>query len=87
MNNEYLYVRVLTPKSILYEGEALSISSTNSQGKFDVLPQHANFISFIENQPIEIRKKDHKLISFGFSKAIIYTLGNKVSIYAEPHST
>ena len=33
---------------VLYAGQVSSISSYNKKGKFDVLPQHANFISLIQ---------------------------------------
>jgi len=32
----------------MYQGQVASITSFNKKGKFDVLPQHANFISLIQ---------------------------------------
>lgn len=40
-----------------WEGKADSVSSCNSQGEFDILPKHANFVTIIKNKPIEIQKK------------------------------
>jgi F0F1-type ATP synthase epsilon subunit len=81
---ELLNVRVLTPSQFLFNGQALSVSSINATGKFDILPQHANFITLIENQTITIQKPDRKSINFQFHQAIIYAARNEVSIYAEP---
>lgn len=82
-----LTVRVITPKELLFEGLGISVSSVNSLGKFDILPQHANFITLVENQPIRIRQpKTKKSIYFHFLEAIIYNSGSHVTIYAEPQS-
>lgn len=82
--DEVLNVTVITPRRTLYQGEALAVSSTNSRGKFDILPEHANFITLIENQPIIIQKKDKQTMTFKFLQAIIYVAKNQISIFAEP---
>lgn len=84
IDRNQLYVRVLSPREVLYQGEAKAVSSRNSQGKFDVLPQHANYITIIENEPIEVLKPDNKLTTFKVKQAILYTVENKVTIYTDP---
>ena len=75
-----LNISVKSTASIIWEGEADSVSSINSQGPFDVLPYHSNFISVIENHPIIVRVgKEKKEYSFPFS--VIYAHSNKVDIY------
>lgn len=80
--NLNLNVKIHTPSGILFSGEALSVSSANSVGAFDILPEHANFITIVENQPTIIRdnKQGH---TFNFSLAIIHTLNNNVDIYTD----
>ncbi len=82
--NDLLNVRIISPREIIYQGSALSVSSRNSKGKFDILARHANFLTIIENQPVEIIKEDLSTQVFNFSQAIIYSVGNRVSIYADP---
>jgi F0F1-type ATP synthase epsilon subunit len=77
-----LNVRVLTPKKIIFKAEATSVSSTNSAGKFDILPEHANFITIIEDQDLII-KALNKFKKFHFPLAIIYTKNNTVNIYTD----
>jgi F0F1-type ATP synthase epsilon subunit len=84
MNNQ-LTIKVQTPRDVLYEGPALAISSKNSQGPFDILPQHANFISLIDKQPITLIKLDRTKQVFNFTQAIIYSTKNKVTIFGDPH--
>ena len=79
-----LTVTVLSPEEILYKGLAQSVSSENYAGKFDVLPQHASFLTFIDSHPIEIIKADGTKKTFIFDQGIIYVKDNIVKIYTKP---
>jgi len=64
MKKDLLNVRVFwlpVSKEVFFEGEAESVSSENQLGKFDVLPQHANFISLIFNEVIIVTPKKEKI--------------------------
>lgn len=86
MQNETLTVKIMSPREVLFDGLALAVSSENSQGKFDIIPQHANFITIVEKNPIVILKPDKTQQSFTFAQAIIYHVKNQVTIYADPQS-
>lgn len=79
-----LQVKVMTPREIVFDDKAYAVSSKNSEGSFDILPGHANFISIIENQPIKITKPDKSTQVFNFERAIIKSTLNEVRIYADP---
>ena len=75
-------VRVASPEKVLWEGTAFAVSSTNSQGNFDILPHHASFLTIVEDQPIKISDKKKKVLQeFRFPRALIYNRNNRVSIY------
>lgn len=57
MAQNVLKIKILSPTQTIYEGEAVSISSVNSVGKFDILPYHANFITLVQKNPIFLRVK------------------------------
>ncbi|MBI4036685.1 hypothetical protein HY386_02305 [Candidatus Daviesbacteria bacterium] len=80
---EYLKVRILSPKEVLFEGEALSVSSRNVSGKFDILPEHANFMTLVENSPLIIQKSDQQRVTFNLTLALIYTSKDQVNIYTD----
>ena len=83
--NDLLEIKVITPREVLLEGKARALSSKNSNGIFDILPEHANFITIVDNQPIVVHlEKEDK--TFNFSQAIIYQKANKVLVFAEPLS-
>lgn len=81
MANSTLHVRIISPKQLLLDTEAESVSSKNLQGNFDILPQHANFLTVVEKQPIIVRVKDQKPLKFDLPLAIIFATENKVNIY------
>ena len=81
MADPTLHVRIISPQALILDSEAQSVSSKNLQGPFDILPQHANFITVVENQPIVVRILKQKPLIFKFLIAIILTTANKVDIY------
>ncbi|HLC88193.1 MAG TPA: hypothetical protein VJG66_04030 [Patescibacteria group bacterium] len=57
MAQDTLNVKILSPTQTIFEGEAVSVSSVNTEGKFDILPYHANFITLVQKKPIFLRIK------------------------------
>jgi F0F1-type ATP synthase epsilon subunit len=78
-----LKVLILAPKKTIFSGDVIAVSSKNSSGNFDILPEHANFITLVENQPITIRMPDNKRLTFNFPVSIIYNSSNIVKIYTD----
>lgn len=87
MAEELLHVRIISPQQLILETEATSVSSENSQGPFDILPEHANFITVIENTPIIVRPASRgeppkeKPVTYTFPLSIIRVTANQVNIY------
>ncbi|MDB5238001.1 MAG: atpC [Candidatus Kaiserbacteria bacterium] len=78
-----LHVQVLSPKGIVWEGEAQSVSSVNSQGPFDLLPQHAHFISLVEKKPIVVVDVSGKESTLSYDTAVVRLFDDVVTIYAD----
>lgn len=85
MEKVFLQVKVISPEKEIFSGTALSVSSKNSFGNFDILPFHANFITLIKNQPIIIRITPSKKIEIIPRLAVLHCMENKVTIYVDPH--
>jgi len=77
---DLLSVRVNSPERVLWEGTALSVSSKNAQGPFDILPLHTNFVSIIENEKIKINTGS-EIKEYTFPHSVIYVHSNHVYIY------
>ena len=77
-----LSVKVQTPVSVIWEGAASAVSSVNSVGPFDVLPDHANMVTLVEGVPIRVLTGGQER-AFSFARAVISVHENAVSIYAD----
>lgn len=56
-----LHVIARAPFHIYYDGPALSLSAENKVGKFDVLPEHADFFSLLKPCNVIIGTPDEEL--------------------------
>lgn len=63
-----------------FHGLALSVSSENEVGPFDILPLHANLITQIRKQII-VRVKEGKEIKYQFTNGVIEVSENKVKVF------
>ena len=75
-----LTISINSPDKMIWEGKGTSVSSVNSMGPFDILPQHANFITIIENTPIIIKGLD-KVLEYQFPLCLMYARDNYVYAY------
>ena len=75
-------VKISTPTDVLFEGEAESVSSVNSQGPFDILAKHANFVTLVQGEPITVRSEQRER-QYSFKNAVIHTERNIVRIYGD----
>lgn len=82
-DNDVLHVEVSSGTNTLWKGDALSISTENSEGPFDILPQHANFITLIKEKTITVLDTEHNEKKYAFKQAVLYTIENKVRIYGD----
>ena len=81
MNNPTLHVRIISPQSVILDTIAKSVSAKNSQGNFDILALHANFITLVENNPILIKLDNKKTLTYTYPLSIIFASDNQVNIY------
>lgn len=82
MNLDSITVTIKNRKGILVQEEVKAVSSFNDKGIFDVLPEHANFISIIKNYII-LYKKDGSKNEMKISKGVLRVYENEVKIYLD----
>ncbi len=63
-----------------FEGKAAAVSTQNKLGKFDVLPQHINFITLIFKELTILTTEDEE-IRYQFEKGILAVKRNQVNIF------
>lgn len=77
-----LKVNVETPEGVVWEGMASAVSSKNSVGPFDILPEHANMVTLVDGDPITVSTSAGDT-SFTFAKSVISVNDNSVSIFGD----
>ncbi len=80
---DLLNVLVTSSHEVIWEGKARSVSSTNIEGPFDILPQHATFVTIVENHDVRILDAENKARDFHFDRCVIFNRANKVSVYTQ----
>lgn len=83
MASSLLNVRIVTPKGIIFSGQAESVSSTNSMGPFDILAEHATFITMISGKPLVIRIPGKEPVTYTFPLSIVFAAKDKINIYTD----
>jgi F0F1-type ATP synthase epsilon subunit len=75
-----LKVQVVHGDKVLYDGEALSLSSRNEKGRFDVLPFHTNYISLRKDFVLinEIGNKQNQIV---IKTGIMRVYENNIQIF------
>jgi F0F1-type ATP synthase epsilon subunit len=67
-------------KEVFFEGKAVSVSSENPIGPFDVLPLHANFVTLIYKKLTIVTPRKEK-IEYEFKKGVLEVRENKVTVF------
>jgi F0F1-type ATP synthase epsilon subunit len=83
MNTPYTQEISLTIRNrtqVIFNGPVKAITSSNLKGRFDVLPQHANFISIIKDY-VTVHKVDGTESQLKISRGVLKVNGNSAAIY------
>lgn len=79
-----LKVRVLLAGEDGFVGEANSVSGVNSVGAFDVLPGHAQFVTYVEKGPLSLVLADGTAKKIEFELAILHVHSDQVDVFINP---
>ncbi len=60
--------------------KATAVSSENGLGRFDILPQHINFITLIFKE-LTIHTEDKEKVSYQFERGVLEVQKNEVNIF------
>jgi F0F1-type ATP synthase epsilon subunit len=80
LTNEKLKVIARAPFNVYYEGDAEAVTATNRVGKFDILPEHADFFSILSPGEIIIETSTEPVV-FNVSNGIVTVRDNEVMLF------
>jgi F0F1-type ATP synthase epsilon subunit len=75
-----IHVIVRDRLKVIYETDATAVTTYNETGLFDVLPQHANFISIIEKS-IVVHTVDGKKTTISIDNGLVKVKSNTIHFY------
>lgn len=77
-----MQIEILTPEKHLFEGEADAITLPGTNGRFQILKNHAPIVSSLEKGQIKIKGKNLEE-SFDILGGFVECLKNKVIVLVE----
>lgn len=80
MAKEIFNLVIKAREGTLYKGNVLSLTSFNEQGKFDILAEHANFISLIKSSLVII-EVGGGMREYKISNGLLRARQNNVEVY------
>jgi len=82
MMEQVLTVNIRSRKKSFFEGKTRTVTSLNDNGEFDILPQHANFVSLIRNYLV-LNKGTKEEQKFVISTGVLRVKENKVDVFLD----
>lgn len=79
-NTKTIHLIIRNRENILYDADVRAVSAINNTGPFDILPDHANFISVIEKY-IVIHDLNGKNNQIKIEIGIVHVDDGKVEVY------
>jgi F-type H+-transporting ATPase subunit epsilon len=76
-------LQIITPGRVVFQDEASSVSAPGTQGGFQILHNHAPFISTIEVGEIKVRNKNGNDLVYAAGGGFIEVKENNVVVLAE----
>jgi len=73
----------MSPVALVWEVEAEALSAENRDGPFDVLPDHARFLSLVGEAPVAVTLRDGSSKTFNFENAVLFFEDNIATIYIQ----
>lgn len=81
--DQTLKVKILSPNKTYFDGDAKSLSATNNVGKFDILPEHHNFISLLTTGDIVVKLPNNQEKSFTVSGGLLRIKSNVLTVFLD----
>lgn len=76
-------VKVASPFTRYYDGQAFSLSAVNATGPFDILPKHHNFMSLLQPCTLTIRTTSGDVKKIDIAGGLLHVKADKVTVFLD----
>jgi F0F1-type ATP synthase epsilon subunit len=81
-HSEKIHLLVRSRKKIIFDADVKAVTSINDKGIFDILPEHAHFISLIQKY-ILVHALDGKDQKIDLNTGVLKVEDNKINCYID----
>ena len=78
-----MLLEIITPETKVFEGEVKSVLLPGTNGKFEILNNHAPIISTLTEGEVRIIKKNDQKELFDINGGVIEIQNNKIIVLAD----
>lgn len=78
-----MFLEIISPDELIYEGNVKRVRLPGSKGLFEILKNHAPIISTMEKGVIRVIDEEDKITSFKVEGGIVENKNNKIIILVE----
>jgi F0F1-type ATP synthase epsilon subunit len=78
-----MHVKVASPFTTYFDGQAFSLSGENATGPFDILPMHHNFMSLLQPCTIVIRTATSEEEKIEIGGGLLHVKADKVIVFLD----
>ena len=78
-----MLLEIITPETKIYEGEVKSVLLPGTNGKFEILNNHAHIISTLNSGQIRIINKNDQREFFDINGGVIEMQNNNIIVLAD----
>lgn len=78
-----MYLEIITPEKMLYTGEIRIIKLPGELGSFEILENHASFISTLTQGTIRVKDTSGIISFFDINGGLVEVLNNEVKVLVE----
>ncbi|MEI9914118.1 MAG: hypothetical protein WDN66_04025 [Candidatus Saccharibacteria bacterium] len=82
-NQVTMEVKVASPFTRYYDGQAFSVSAINATGPFDILPKHHNFMSLLQPCNLVIRTANGDEKKLDIAGGLLHVKADKVTVFLD----
>ena len=78
-----MQVKIYAPFRTYFEGPAVSLSTANGTGPFDILPHHKNFMTLLVPCTVTVRAPDKPDFNLNVSRGVMHVKTDKIIVFLD----
>lgn len=83
MSDKLIHLEIVTPRKIDFSDDVKSFTAPGTEGGFQILPEHAPFITTLQIGKVKFITKDNSEKIYATSGGVVEVHQNKISMLAE----